>query len=175
MADNKTMPAMNLDLERLAYDMAHAESDEDREGIRKEVLSLLDAMDNKAEGYLCVIDRITVEVEAAKRFAEGHLARAKRGEKSLEFLRATLTETMRVQFDTHGSEEMRTSAGRWIRYYPEATRSVLVIDEEALPAEWFKETRVPRKADIRRALKGGDDVPGVVLEEEANPNIRWEK
>ncbi len=74
MADNKTMPAMNLDLERLAYDMAHAETDEDREGIRKEVLSLLDAMDNKAEGYLCVIDRITVEVEAAKRFAEQSLS-----------------------------------------------------------------------------------------------------
>tara|TARA_R110000824_G_scaffold3224_1_gene14925 strand:+ start:3893 stop:4417 length:525 start_codon:yes stop_codon:yes gene_type:complete len=174
MGDKKTMPAMNQDLERLAYDLAHAD-DEEREGLRAEVLAVIEAMPNKAEGYLRVIDRHRVEIEASKQYAASHATRAKRLEKNLEFLLTTLTETLRVQYDTQGVEEMRTSAGRWIRYYPEATKTVLVLDEEALSDDWFKETRVPRKADIRRALKEGTPVPGAVLEEEANPNIRWEK
>ena len=42
-------------------------------------------------------------------------------------------------------------------------------------AEAVEVTRAPRKQDIRNAMKDGEEIPGADLEEEVNPNIRWEK
>ena len=172
MSDDNKMWRMNVELERLAYDWPAAETEEEQETIRKQILELIGAMEDKAEAYLCVIDRLTLEMEASLKFAEAHRDRAKSYEKSLDRLRSTLTDTMRVQYETQGVKEMRSSAGRWIRYYPESTNSALEIDEDALPDDWFKETRVPRKADIRRALKEGQEIPGVDLKEWVEAKIR---
>ncbi|MCK5644921.1 MAG: siphovirus Gp157 family protein [Gammaproteobacteria bacterium] len=175
MADNKTMPDLHEALDKLTYDVLHEPDEERREELRQELVSTLEAVDDKAGAYLRVIDRHEMEIESAKAYAEAHKRRAERMKTSQEFLQNMLRETMRLRHDSHGLTEMRTPSGRWIRYYPENKKTVLLIDDERLPEEWTKTTVVPRKADIRKALKGGDSIPGVTLAEEGYPVIRWEK
>jgi len=44
-----------------------------------------------------------------------------------------------------------------------ATQVVSIDDEDAIPARFNKVTTAPNKADIKAALKAGDDVPGCSL------------
>lgn len=46
------------------------------------------------------------------------------------------------------------------------------VDEGALPDEWFKVTRTPLKADIRDAIKAGAVIPGAVMRERQNLQIK---
>jgi hypothetical protein len=43
------------------------------------------------------------------------------------------------------------------------TPSVYVLDEDALPEQFVKVTRAPMKAEIGKALKAGQDVPGATI------------
>ena len=176
MADKKpTMMELNMELHTMAYEMLHAVSDEEREERRAKLLALLASMDDKAEAYLSVMDRHVIEIDACKRAVESHTARIKRMERSMEFLRTTLQSTLELQYETQGVERLTTAEGRWIRFYPDATKTVLNITEDVLPEEWWKMTRAPRKQDIRNAMKDGEEIPGADLEVIANPHIRWEK
>ena len=49
-----------------------------------------------------------------------------------------------------------------------------IVDEDSLPAEWFKMTVVekPMKSEIMRALKNGETIEGARLEESENLQIK---
>jgi len=170
-----TMLDLHEALDRLTYDVLHEADEDRREEFRQELMATLGEVDDKAGAYLKVIDRHEVEMAAAKAYADAHAKRAKRMGKSLEFLKGMLTETMRLRFDSHGTTDMKTPAGRWIRYYPESVKAVLTIDEDVLGDEWVKVTRAPMRGELRKAIKSGEAIPGAELVEEPSPNIRWEK
>jgi len=171
----QTMMDLNMELHTMAYEMLHATTEEEREERQAKMVALLASMDDKAAAYLSVMDRHAIEMEACKRSVERDTARLKRMERSMDFLRTTLQRTLEIQYETQGVDQLKTAEGRWIRLYPEATKKVLHVDEAKLPEEWWKETRAPRKQDIRKAIKDGEEIPGADLEVIPNPHIRWEK
>ena len=65
MADNKTMPNLHEALDKLTYDVLHEPDEERREELRQELVSTLEAVDDKAGAYLRVIDRHEMEIESA--------------------------------------------------------------------------------------------------------------
>ena len=170
-----TMLNLHESVQRLTYDVLHEPDEDKREGLRQELMAVLSAVDDKAGAYLAVIDRHDMEISAAQAYVESHTARVKRMKESLRFLKGVLTETMRLRLESHGTTDMKTPAGRWIRYYPDATKKTLVIDKDVLGEKWMKVTTAPMRAELRKAIKDGESIPGAALVEEPNPKIRWEK
>jgi hypothetical protein len=72
----------------------------------------------------------------------------------MEEVHAAITEEL-------SQRHMRSGVFAGIKYSTKNTKSVVVTDEEALPVEYW--TKIPDKAEIRRALLIGDGVPGAEL------------
>ena len=61
-----------------------------------------------------------------------------------------------------------------VRAYKKQTEAVEVVNEEAIPDDWcrFRTERKPDKVGIKKALKGGEKIPGVCLKDNVNLVIK---
>ena len=143
-------------------DMETGEFDADRVASLIEELSL--AREEKIDGIALYIEELGVIAAALKAKADELTKRAKVMENKAERLKDYLSVML------NGEKYESTSCKISFR----KTTSVVVVDEYALPAEYFTEKieRKPDKTAIKDAIKGGTVIPGAVLVEKNNIHIK---
>lgn len=119
--------------------------------------------DEKIENIALWIKNLASDAEAYKREKENFAKKEQAAKKKVESLKNYLTMNLRGEkFKTD-----RVTIG-WRK-----SEAVKITDENAIPEGWF----VPQdpkldKAGIKAALKDGEEIPGVELEEKTNIQIK---
>ena len=151
-------------IEELTMNLVDEETGEINEEAMDELEQLAIDREEKIEGCGIVmkslrseIEAINDEIKALKSRAE---AKAKRLDRLGEYVKYALNgekfETAKVAFSYRKSQ------------------SVEIADDSIVPDEWcrFETTRKPVKADIKKALKNGESIPGCLLVENMNLQVK---
>ena len=121
----------------------------------------------KHEGYVHVIKNAEATAKACKAQAAAFYARAK----ALENLSRRLKDTLRADLEQHG--ETRTTAGNFkVARQNGQPRVVLSIEASELPTDYQRVTIEADKTALKDALKSGEVVDGVALEDTEHLRIR---
>lgn len=155
---------MNEQIETLTEQLVDEETGEINEEVMKQLDELNMDRDEKLEGCGIVIKNLAAEcvgLEAEIKSLKERLAvKVNRVNNMMRYvdnnLRGEKFETAKVAFSYRKSQ------------------SVDVIDEEIVPDELckYETTRKPVKTEIKKLLKSGKEVPGCVLVEKNNLNIK---
>lgn len=119
----------------------------------------LNQLGNKIDSYYHVNQFLKSEIERLKAEKEHYAAMVNRYEQAIDKIK----ERALVALDTLGVASLKSDNGHSILKRP--SDSVKVDDLNLLP-EWAKETKievVPKKTEIKIALKEGEIVPGARL------------
>lgn len=128
---------------------------------------LQDELEVKLDRVACYVKTQTAFAEAMKTEEAALYARRKRIEKKVEYLRGLLGDTMgKLGADKFETERVKLSFRR--------STSVEIEDMEALPDGFLKRREVVDvdKAAIKAELQGGGAVPGAILQEKKNLQIK---
>ena len=155
---------MDERIEALTEQMANPETGEINEEILAELEQLdvdrnekLEACGIKLKTWASEIDALDAEIKALKARKQ---TKMNKSERLMEYVNRSLGgqrfETAKVAFSYRKSER------------------VDVINEEIVPDKFcrFETKRVPSKTDIKKMLKSGEEVPGCVLVESQNLQIK---
>ncbi|MGD2215170.1 MAG: siphovirus Gp157 family protein [Gemmatimonadales bacterium] len=112
----------------------------------------------------------TMVLEAA---AEAFATRAKRETKLAERMEGMVGMLLLAARDATGAAEVECQDGTRIRLRQRRSEAVLVRDQGALPEAYWRVKREPAKAEIKRALKAGIEVPGAELEQRVSERVDW--
>lgn len=155
---------MNAQIEELSEQLVDPETGEVNEEVMEQLDKLNMDRDEKLEGCGIVIKNLAAECIALKieidALKERMASKNRRMDNMMRYvdnnLRGEKFETAKVAFSYRKSQ------------------SVDVVDEEAVPDELckYETTRKPVKTEIKKLLKNGEAVPGCVLVEKNNLNIK---
>lgn len=120
------------------------------------------ARDEKIDNIACYIKSLKAEAEALKAEKQALAERQSQKERHAERLRDWLA--MMMNGEKFESPRSKIS---WRK-----STSVNVFDEREVPEEYWKIKREVSKSDIGAALKAGRHVPGAVLEEKMNMQVK---
>lgn len=154
---------INNNIEVLTAQLVDEETGEVREDILEMLNDLAIDQDEKLENYGLVIKTLKAEAEALKAEADVLKKRAEsklnRMERMMELVSSTLC----------GQPKEYTR----VKYSFRPSQKVEIINEEIVPDDWCKyETkRIPKKNDIKKALKDGAKIPGCVLIDKKNLQV----
>lgn len=161
---SRTLWEINEQIDMLTEQLVDEETGEINEEVMEQLEQLAIDRDEKIEACGIVMKQLASEVEAInaeiKSLKARANAKAKRHDRIAEYVKQTLQgekfETAKVAFSYRKSQ------------------SVEVVNEEIVPDEWcrFETTRKPLKSEIKKALKGGEQIPGCVLVESMNLQIK---
>lgn len=161
---SRTLWEINEQIDMLTEQLVDEETGEINEEVMEQLEQLSIDRDEKIEACGIVMKQLASEVEAInaeiKSLKARANAKAKRHDRIAEYVNQTLQgekfETAKVAFSYRKSQ------------------SVDVVNEEIVPDEWcrFETTRKPLKSEIKKALKGGKQIPGCVLVESMNLQIK---
>lgn len=159
-----TLWEINEQIEELMVNLIDDETGEINEEIMEQLEQLSIDREEKIESCGIVmkslrseIEAINDEIKALKSRAE---AKANRLDRLSEYVKRTLDgkkfETSKVAFSFRKSQKVE------------------ITDEALIPDEWcnYETTRKPVKSDIKKALKSGEVVPGCVLIESTNLQVK---
>ncbi len=161
---SNTLWEINEQIDALTEQLVDEETGEINEEVMEQLEQLAIDRDEKIEACGIVmkqlaseVDAINTEIKALKARAN---AKANRYDRIAEYVKQTLKgekfETPKVAFSYRKSQ------------------SVDVVNESIVPDEWckFETTRKQMKSDIKKALKNGENVPGCILVESTNLQIK---
>ena len=142
--------------------------DEETGEINEEALDTLEQLeldrDIKLENCGIVMKNLRAEIEAIqaeiKALKKRATAKANKYDRLAEYVKRSLD-----------GETFETSK---VAYSYIKSQSVDVVNEELVPDEWckFETTRKPVVSNIKKALKDGEQVPGCVLVENMNLQVK---
>jgi len=121
----------------------------------------------KAESYALHIKNLRAEAEAIKAEAQALTERRKSIEQKTELLgdrlQAAMLATGKTKFET---AKVALSFRK--------SETVNITDEDMIPVNLMREkvTYEPDKAEIKKRIKSGEDVPGASIEEKQNLQIK---
>jgi hypothetical protein len=144
---------------------------QDLEGVDPEVIKdSLDAyegeLSDKVENIVKTMKNLEAEEEAFKLEAKRLAERAKSAANKKEWLKAYLDENLQLI----GVKNVK--AGIFEVKYKKNPPSVEVLDEAAIPENWFKFEPKLDKAGMKDALKAGEEIPGVTLVQKESLQIK---
>lgn len=155
---------INEQIEMLTESLVDEETGEINEEVMAELESLEMDRDDKIEGCGMMMKQLSAEVEAIneeiKALKARATAKANKHDRIGEYVKATLKgkpfERARVSMRFRKSERVE------------------ITDETLVPDEWckFETTRKPVKSEIKKALKNDETVPGCVLVESINLQVK---
>lgn len=159
-----TLWEINNQIENLTERLVDDETGEINEDVMSELEQLEIDRNEKIEGCGIVMKQLASEVEAInaeiKSLKKRAEAKANRHDRIGEYVKATLKgekfETPKVAFSYRKSDKVE------------------ITDESLVPDDWckFETTRKPVKTDIKKALKSGESIPGCVLIESTNLQLK---
>lgn len=154
-----------VDEYRQLYDLAT--EDGDPQALADTLEAWLPEIQQKASGYVNVIQRLDMEARKAKELADAFKAKQQARENSIKAMKNTLL----MALDQMGMSEM--AAGDFtIKIAKNGGKQPLVIDDESnIPDSMMKVIYEPDKELIRKALEEGQDLGFAHLEERGR-NIR---
>lgn len=160
---SNTLWKINEQIDMLTEQLVDEETGEINEEVMEQLEQLAIDRDEKIESCGIVMKQLASEVEAInaeiKSLKARANAKANRHDRIAEYVKATLKgekfETPKVAFSYRKSVSVD-------------------VDEELVPDEWckFETTRSPMKNDIKKVLKSGEKIPGCVLVESMNLQIK---
>lgn len=159
-----TLYEINEQIEALTEQLIDDETGEINEEVMEQLEQLEIDRNEKIEACGIVMKQLASEIEAINREIKALKARAEakanRHDRIGEYVKATL----------HG-EKFETAK---VAFSYRKSQSVEVTDESIIPDEWckFETTRKPVKTEIKKALKAGEKIPGCVLIENTNLQIK---
>lgn len=129
--------------------------------------ALAGAFEEKAESVACYIKNLDAFVTSMKAEESNMAERRKAAERKIDNMKKYLSSCL----DTAGRDKMETAK---VRLSFRKSVQVDIQDTAAIPSEYTTQT-VTTKADktaIKKAIQGGADVPGAVLIENRNIQIK---
>lgn len=141
--------------------------DEDEKAAMVNALDeIIDRFEQKAENVIKYIKN-TEAWGAAIRAEEVRLAERRR---TMERKAEQLTAYLEAMMTMTGKREVQ--AGIFQAKFKKNTQSIVVTDESLLDDRFFKISRTVSKDAIKEALKAGEEVPGVILEQKERLAIK---
>lgn len=155
---------MNAQIEELSERLVNTETGEIDEAVMKELDELNMARDEKLEGCGIVIKNLAAECIGLKYEIDALKERMASKERRMDNMMRYVDNNLR-------GEKFETSK---VAFSYRKSQSVDVVNEEAVPDALckYETTRKPVKTEIKKLLKSGEDVPGCVLVEKNNLNIK---
>lgn len=159
-----TLWEINEQIDMLTDQLVDDETGEINEEVMEQLEQLSIDRDEKIEACGIVMKQLASEVDAInaeiKALKARATAKANRHDRIAEYVKQTLQ-----------GEKFETSK---VAFSYRKSQSVEVVNEKIVPDEWcrFETTRKPVKADIKKALKNGEQVPGCVLVESINLQLK---
>ncbi|MFT9285966.1 MAG: siphovirus Gp157 family protein [Lacticaseibacillus paracasei] len=120
--------------------------------------SIVDAINDKAEGYAQVIRQIKADIEANKKERDRFEARIKSYQSNLSTISQRLVEVM-----TETNQRKIKTPLFTISVAKNGGKQPIYIDQDNLQADVFKVKREPDTDKIRKRLEAGEKVPGAEL------------
>lgn len=155
---------INKQIEELTDRLVDEETGEINEEVMAELEQLEMDREDKIENCGMMMKQLASEVDAIneeiKALKARATAKANKHDRIGNYVKATLKgkpfEKSRVAISFRKSERVE------------------IADEALVPDEWckFETTRKPVKTEIKKALKGGENVPGCVLVESMNMKVK---
>lgn len=140
---------------------------EEDDGRFEEVLAQIeDPIEEKAEGYKIVMDRIQADIDMIRTEEKRLSDRRRTMERKIDAMKGRLLSAMQVMEMTKIKSKHFTFS---IRKNPP---SVQIKDIEALPFGFYSVEKKADKAKIREALKSGQDISGATLTQSESLQIR---
>lgn len=155
---------IDKNIEELTERLIDEETGEIDEEVMKQLEQLDIDLDKKLEQYGVVIKSLTAEVDALT--AE---------KKNLESrIKVRLNKILRMSDMVNRILKGKKRKYATVEYSYRMSQSVNVVNEELVPDELckFETTRRPMKTEIKKLLKADKEVPGCVLEEKQNLQIK---
>ena len=159
-----TLYEINEQIEMLTEQLVDSETGEINEEVMEQLEQLNIDRSEKIEACGIIMKQLASEINAIKEEESAlkarRTAKANRHDRIGEYVKQTLKgekfETAKVAFSYRKSEKVE------------------ITDESIVPDEWckFETTRTPVKTNIKKALKGGEKVPGCVLIETQNLQLK---
>lgn len=162
------MGASLFEINRSIEELTDKLIDPDTGEINEEVMEQLDRLemdqDEKLEAYGMVILNLKSEIEALLNQSKAFKARA-----DVKMHKVNRMEEMAAR-TLKGQKKEYTNVAFSFR----KSKSVNVVNEEVVPDElcMFRTERKPNKVEIKKLLNAGEVVPGCVLEEKLNLNVK---
>lgn len=75
--------------------------------------------------------------------------------------------------DVTGQDRVETADGGWIKLATVRSEKVDVLEVTDIPHKWMRIISEPNKAEIKRAIKAGEAIPGVRLVENETQRVKW--
>lgn len=149
-----------------AYD--NAESDEEREGIIAMLASAEGEITEKAENYARVIRMKEEEAKAFKSEADRLTARKKAAENMVARLKDALLGAMTMT----GTQEIKTSIGKWKLQMNPLSCDVVDIDKIPMQYHIKQEDKIDKKGLIDYYKQTGEIIDGVTFKQEQGIRFR---
>ena len=124
-------------------------------------------IEKKLEQYAWVRSQNRAEADRLNEIADNIKARAKRKDALADMLETKISEAM----IRNGINSLDTDTA--VFKFRKSEQVIVSVDAESLPEEYCrtKTTHAPDKTALKRALKGGVEIPGVSLREVQNLKI----
>lgn len=139
--------------------------DADDEAIQTTLADLNDAIEEKADGYAVIISKLKEELNYANEKAKKWSAKQKSLKQRIAFLKENLQHSM----ETTGKTKFKTTD--W-SFWIQKNQPKLIVNEEDLPASYFKEIYVPDNEKIKNDLKKSKAISGAKLVSSESVRIR---
>lgn len=155
---------IDVEIERLSEHLIDEETGEINEEVMEQLDQLQMDREKKLENIGCLIKDVKAEAEAID--AEIKALKSRRDSKMRK-----LESLMNYASYALNGEKLETAR---VAFSFRKSESVDIIDEDVIPDSLcqYKTERKPMKSDIKKLLKNGAEVPGCVLRESRNLQVK---
>lgn len=134
------------------YSMLTDADEQDEDIIKDSLESVIGAIEVKSQGYVAVLDRLDMEINACKKEKEEWARKLAVRENAVKRLKQRMAEAM-IQM---GKDEIQ-AGNKTIKLKNNGGKKPLVLDEDKeVPQSYMKVILEPDKEKIRAALESGD-------------------
>ena len=98
-----------------------------------------------------------------------------REERTVDVMDEKALELMESFYELTGKNKASTADGGWVGIRVYKGEKVKILDESIIPDNYIETKRVPIKDAIKKALREGQEVPGVELECNERKGVQWGK
>jgi hypothetical protein len=98
-----------------------------------------------------------------------------REERTVDVMDDKALELMESFFQLTGKKKASTADGGWVGIRTYKGERVNIIDESMIPDGFIELKRLPLKAELKDALRKGQEIPGVELERSERKGVQWGK
>lgn len=112
------------------------------------------------------LDSCVAEIDLFKRHK-------KRLEKDLEWIDGLTHTLLSAVEEVDGRRRVETMDGGWIKLATVRSERIVIDEVTDVPPKWLRITAEPNKAEIKRAIKAGEAIPGARLVEVENQRVSW--